>query len=173
MQGGSGAAGNFLGMTRLLAHEHVRCPLDRLEPFVAAYLDSLRRDDGSIHLNLAAPSRRLDHVGLNLERPVIVTVEFGPDQAGLNRVLHIRWEAEGGGPFPVFSGILTGEPVEGPSEDSLLALDGSYEPPGGGAGRLFDDRIGFAIARASARALLEQLRDGAEAAYTSETTRMG
>jgi hypothetical protein len=157
-------------MTRLLAHEHVHCPPDRLERFVAAHLESLRREDGTIHLTLGVPTRTL---GINLERPVVARVAFGPDAAGLNRVLHIDWEPEGGGPFPAFSGVLSAEPIDGPGEDSLLALDGNYNPPGGGAGRVFDDAIGLSIARSSARALLDQLRDGAEAAYKNEVTRTG
>ncbi len=163
-------------MTRLLAHEHVRCPSDRLDRYVAAYLQSLRRDDGTIHLKLRVPARTL---GLSLEHEVVATAEFGPDPSGLNRVLNIHWEPEGGGPFPVFSGMLEAEPVDGPSgdvppgDDSLLALDGGYDPPGGTAGRVFDEAIGYSIARSCARALLEQLRDAAETAYQNEVTRTG
>jgi hypothetical protein len=155
-------------MTRLLAHEHVKCPCDRLEELVATYLETLRRPDGTIRLKLGLPSRTLDQVGLCFEKPVVASVAVGPDPAGLNQVLHVRWEPEGGGPFPVFSGILTAEPCEGPGHESLLALDGRYEPPGGGPGRVFDEAIGYAIARSSARALLEQLRDGAEDVYKNE-----
>jgi hypothetical protein len=160
-------------MTRLLAHEHVRCPADRLERYVATYLEARRRADGSVHLKLGVPSRALDHVGLSLEREVIATVEVGPDPSGLNRVLNVSWEPEGGGPYPSFSGMLAAEPVEGSESDSLLALDGRYKPPGGAPGRAFDEAFGLAIARSSARALLEQLRDDAEAAYRNETTRSG
>lgn len=160
-------------MTRLLAHEHVRCPSDRLESFVATYLESLRGPDGSIRLTLGLPSRALEHLGINFERPVVASVEFGPDPSGLNQVLNIHWQPEGGGPFPAFSGMLAAEAIEGPGADSLLALDGSYEPPGGGAGRVFDEAIGYAIARACARTLLEQLRDGAEAEYRTQTARLG
>ncbi len=169
MQGGREKAGNFQGMTRLLAHEHVRCPCDRLERYVAAYLETCRREDGTIHLTLGPlPTHTL---GFNLERPVVVHVQLGPDPAGLNQVLHVSWEPDGGGPFPAFSGILTAEPLEGPDrDDSLLALDGNYEPPGGAPGRLFDETIGYSIARGSARALLDRLRDGAEAAYQRERT---
>jgi hypothetical protein len=160
-------------MTRLLAHEHVRCPSGLLDRYVASYLESQRRADGTVHLKLGVPSRTLDHVGLSLEREVIAQVAFGPDPSGLNRVLNIGWEPEGGGPYPSFSGMLNAEPIDGSEDDSLLVLDGSYEPPGGGPGRVFDEAIGFSIARSSARALLEQLRDDAEAAYRNESTRSG
>lgn len=169
MQGGHEKAGNLQDMTRLLAHEHVRCPCDRLERYVAAYLETFRREDGTIRLSLGPLP--IHTLGFNLERPVVAHLELGPDPAGLNQVLHVSWEPDGGGPFPAFTGILTAEPLEeSESDDSLLALDGIYRPPGGAPGKLFDEAIGYSIARGSARTLLDRLRDGAEAAFQREKT---
>jgi hypothetical protein len=59
-----------------------------------------------------------------------------------------RWRG-----FPPFGAILTIEPA---GEGSLLVLEGSYEPPGGAAGRFFDRAVG---ARLAARTMDALLRD--------------
>jgi hypothetical protein len=52
-------------------------------------------------------------------------------------------------------------------------LDGTYDPPGGYAGQLFDGAFGFWIARATARELLRQLRDRAETGYQTAFPSLG
>jgi hypothetical protein len=59
-----------------------------------------------------------------------------------------RWRG-----FPPFGAILTIEPS---GEGSLLVIEGSYEPPGGAAGRFFDRALG---ARLAARTMDALLRD--------------
>jgi hypothetical protein len=59
-----------------------------------------------------------------------------------------RWRG-----FPPFGAILTIEPA---GEGSLLVLEGSYDPPGGAAGRFFDRLVG---ARLAARTMDGLLRD--------------
>jgi hypothetical protein len=46
-----------------------------------------------------------------------------------------------------------------------LVLDGSYEPPLGSAGRIFDAVVGRRIAHATAADLLTHMRDYIEISY--------
>jgi hypothetical protein len=77
----------------------------------------------------------------------------------------IRWSAENDGPFPIFDGQLIVQADE-VYEMFWLALDGSYAPPGGAAGLLFDAVAGRHIAAATARAFLEHLRNHIEMTFT-------
>jgi len=61
-----------------------------------------------------------------------------------------RWSA-----FPSFRGLATVRPQ---SPGSILALEGSYEPPGGLAGQIFDRLIGGRLANSTMDHLLDRLR---------------
>jgi uncharacterized membrane protein len=61
-----------------------------------------------------------------------------------------RWSA-----FPSFRGLATVRPQ---SPGSILALEGSYEPPGGFAGQIFDRLIGRRLANSTMDHLLDRLR---------------
>ena len=56
--------------------------------------------------------------------------------------------------FPSFGATLTVQTVV---EDTRLVLEGSYEPPGGAAGRLFDRVVGKKLAERTMDALLRDL----------------
>lgn len=61
-----------------------------------------------------------------------------------------RWSV-----FPSFRGLATVRPQ---SPGSILALEGSYVPPGGFAGRIFDRLIGRRLAYGTMDHLLDRLR---------------
>jgi len=61
-----------------------------------------------------------------------------------------RWSA-----FPSFRGLATVRPQ---SPGSILALEGSYEPPGGLSGQIFDRLIGRRLANGTMDHLLDRLR---------------
>lgn len=56
--------------------------------------------------------------------------------------------------FPSFGATLT---IRTAAEETELVLEGSYEPPGGAIGRLFDHIIGQRLAARTMDALLDQL----------------
>jgi hypothetical protein len=58
--------------------------------------------------------------------------------------------------FPSFGATLT---VRAAGEETELVLEGSYEPPGGVLGRLFDRVLGQKLAVGTMDALLDQLAD--------------
>jgi len=56
--------------------------------------------------------------------------------------------------FPAFGATLT---VQRTGKETELVLDGSYEPPGGAAGRFFDRVVGRRLAARTMDAFLNQL----------------
>ena len=60
--------------------------------------------------------------------------------------------------FPSFGATLTVRTV---GEETELVLEGSYEPPGGVVGRLFDRVVGQKLAARTMDALLDQLAHNA------------
>lgn len=79
----------------------------------------------------------------------------------------VHWEAEGGGPFPVFDGELS---VGGDEDYNAfkLQLAGVYVPPGGLAGQVFDTVIGRRIAEETARRLLAEIGTTVETLFAQE-----
>jgi hypothetical protein len=67
--------------------------------------------------------------------------------------LALTWQPSWRG-FPSFGATLT---LQAAGEDTLLVLDGSYEPPGGAPGRLFDRLVGKRLAVRTMDALLRDI----------------
>ena len=120
-------------------------------------------------LTLTVPLRSL---GLPVELGISqsVCVKFTSEQRSplttgrRNEGISLQWEAEGGGPFPKFSGVLIIRPHSGQSE---LELKGSYVPPLGEIGAAFDAVIGNKVATATVRALLENLKEVLEQEFAA------
>jgi hypothetical protein len=98
-------------------------------------------------------------VGLFIDREVNIEVTGGPDAGKSDGVLGISWTPEGPQIFPSFVGTLA---VSGDDEKSVVALDGSYTPPFGVAGRVFDAVVGHQIAQETAREFLGDLKRAIE-----------
>jgi hypothetical protein len=144
-------------------HEYtsVHCPFEQ----VPAYLDKFfslhgARDGIGAMFELSAPFGEI-----NLERHAVVSILPLKGFPGYER-FSIGWEPMGGGPFPKFEGTVS------VSEESLgysrLDLDGSYDPPGGALGAVFDAAVGNRIAHQTGRLLLEQVRDAVERDYAHD-----
>ena len=133
------------------------------EASLAAYFEAYREPSGGARIRLRLP---LDDFGipgqLELSRAVIVHVQRQRDEQNLNDEYGIRWEPEGAGPFPEFSGHLTIWSEDDP-ERSFLEIEGTYEPPVGPViGEAFDAAIGHLISMRTAKALLEDVKAGIE-----------
>jgi hypothetical protein len=155
-------------MSRLIAHEHMQIPADVADAYIMKCLTALG-SSGELglpfRLHLRMPTGDFGLAGgVAIEKDVTAYVTYQLDATHRNRIVSIAWQSEDGGPFPKFQGTIeTIEDESGPG--TILVLAGAYDPPGGVAGVLFDASIGFWIARATARDLVTQLRDGAEHAY--------
>lgn len=79
--------------------------------------------------------------------------------------LLIAWKPLHAWIFPRFHGALTVRPK---NRGVWLRLEGSYEPPFGMAGRVFDAVVGRRIAKRTLSRLLDDLRIGVERQWTNE-----
>jgi hypothetical protein len=140
----------------------VLCPFDQTPQAAAAYVASLPAADGKHTVPI-----RLHAGDLTIERLADIKIKHARAYPGFE-IMEIAWKAHDGGPYPIFRGTLSVEDVGG--NFSRLDLDGSYDPPLGIAGALFDKVVGHRIALAAARALLDEIKTGMELAFqTGET----
>jgi hypothetical protein len=78
-----------------------------------------------------------------------------------NDAVAFAWKPQWRG-FPPFGATLT---VRAAGQDSQLVLEGSYDPPAGAAGRLFDLIVGKGLARRTMDGLLRDITGYVEGAY--------
>ena len=103
----------------------------------------------------------------NLERDAIVTLVPAHRPQDMTPRFTVHWESAEGGPYPVFDGILTIEAADD-YDVFKLALEGTYQPPMGLAGKAFDAVIGNRIAEQTARELLSEMAGVMEARVQDE-----
>jgi len=152
-------------MTQLNERAFVQAPYGQAPRLLKSYLESLGWHAGhpaTLPLRLTAQDLGVPS-DITLERDVTAKFETVEDPRHLTKPLHVTWSPTKGGPYPTFSGSLT------ISEDEdygncILTLSGAYEPPLGVVGKGFDAVIGRRIAIATARRLLEQIRNYLESA---------
>jgi hypothetical protein len=146
-------------MTAIVAKELVHAPLASANGFLNAFFATHAAPKGE-------GARILLHDG-DAAHSVIATLQPAHRPEDMTPRYHLRWEAESGGPYPVYDGEL----YIGADEDYdafWLVLDGAYAPPGGPAGKIFDAVIGRRIAAASARGLLTELRAEIEVLFSAQ-----
>ena len=144
--------------TRVAVERVVRCPFSVAHDYAEDYF---RGAAGAAELHVPlrdlAPTR-----GGHLRRRVRLVAERIRDEHDPGRVhdaLEIDWVA-GTRFFPDFRGALRLR-IDS-VETTRLSLEGTYQPPFGPPGRLFDLIVGRRIARATMRDLLRRLGDAME-----------
>ncbi|MBV8490657.1 MAG: hypothetical protein JO199_09020 [Candidatus Eremiobacteraeota bacterium] len=144
-------------MTKLRELISIRCPIAEAQARMIAFFERRRDSDGTTRLPLRI---RIDDkgplAGLALEHDVNVNAAIGKDDQHLNDVVRIRWAPSGGGAFPEFEGTIVAWAEQDPNV-TLLELQGTYQPPGGTGGEIFDETLGRTIAQRTARALLDDV----------------
>jgi hypothetical protein len=140
----------------------VLCPFDQVPQAAANYVASLPVKDGKPVVAL-----RVAIADLIVERSADLVLKHARDYPGYE-IMDIEWRAHDGGLYPVFCGTLSVENVTG--NYCRLDLDGSYVPPLGLAGAVFDAVAGHKIALATARELLDDIRIGFEFAFQTGAT---
>jgi hypothetical protein len=146
-------------VTAIVEKELVHAPLGSAQTFLQAYFAAHPAPKGE-------GARILLRAG-DAAQSAIVTLQPARRPADMTPRYRVHWEAEDGGPYPVYDGELT----IGADDDYnafWLVLDGAYQPPGGVAGQLFDAVIGRRIAAASARGLLTEMRAEIEALFGAQ-----
>jgi hypothetical protein len=146
-------------MTRIAAKQIVLAPLASAGRFLDDFFNAHREaTTGEAHVVLKAG---------DLAREAIVTLTPAHRPGDMTPRYAVSWKDAQDGPYPHFSGTLEVESDEDYGA-SWIALDGTYAPPGGIGGRVFDAMIGSRIADATARTLLLEIRDEAERHFAVE-----
>jgi hypothetical protein len=143
----------------------IAVPLNRAPYYLERFFNERRTAAGNqATLELTVPGLP---PGMTLEHNVLATFVREGTWNGWNDSAEVSWQPEGGGPFPTFHGelkILADEDYN----SAWLAIDGSYVPPGGAAGRVFDATVGHSIASATAQQLLRELKTAVERYHIDE-----
>jgi hypothetical protein len=92
----------------------------------------------------------------------------GRDPENLNDTFYVDWAPAGDGPYPTFSGFMNVYSENDP-RFSRLEVDGTYVPPGGLLGRVFDAAVGRRMARTSMADFIDRLATEIAPAFSSPT----
>jgi hypothetical protein len=146
-------------MTSIVEKDLVHAPLASADRLLQAFFAAHPEPDGAgAHIVLRAGEAA---------QAAIVTLKRAHRPADMTPRYAIHWEAEGGGLYPNFDGELSVESDEDYNA-FWFVLNGSYEPPGGVAGQLFDAAVGHRIAETTARGLLSEMRAETEAIFAAQ-----
>ena len=151
----------------------VQVPFAGAAPHFERYIHDVVHDGGGkIILSVVVPIERIG-IDRRIETSKVVSVHFSPirDADPASHRTAISWEPEGGGPFPQFDGTI--RLAAGDATDSCcVVLEGSYDPPFGVAGDLFDALVGRHVARMTVRNLLDEIAIIMETSYAASTRNM-
>ncbi len=137
-------------MTSLFRTTLVEAPFSSVIEYVTDFFDERPR--------LRVKALASTNVGVETQREL---VDDKTDAVRGHDALSISWQPRWS-VFPSFRGHATVRPQ---SSGSILALEGSYQPPGGLAGRVFDRFIGRRLANGTMDHLLGRLRRYIEHRY--------
>lgn len=153
--------------TSVLIERYVDCPFSVAGDYAADYL---RRAEAGGPESVVRASI-FGSASIMPRRKVALTFGLRRDQSDPGRShdeISIFWDARSW-MFPNFSGSIR---FRISSPGTRMVLSGSYEPPFGFAGRIFDDLFGRHIAAATMRDYLDRLAndlEAREAAYCANT----
>ncbi len=156
-------------MTHISHRREVHCPYVRAMHYLDRYLAHLGWSERStvVTLPLRVPIGPGASLGLAIEKEAIATLEQMSQHVGLERRIAVTWRAEHEQePFPIFTGTLGLEAAT--PKACALTLDGTYEPPLGIAGKVFDAALGRRIAEATAEQLLKEIGGSIELGYVQD-----
>lgn len=148
-------------MTNIAERELVHAPLAAASDLIGVFLTENAAPGGS-------GARVLLEAG-NFNQPATVTVNLNHQPGDMTPRYAVHWEAQGDGSdmFPLFDGVLLVESDED-YNSFRLAIHGTYEPPGGIPGKMFDAVLGHRIAAETTRNLLRRVRESIETHFQRE-----
>lgn len=141
-------------MTQIHVTRYARCP------FSAAVELAEKAMAGRSDLFVTPSPPFGEHV-----RFAAVSAPDRSDESRKHDALLLAWRPETPNIFPEFRGVLTVRPKD---HGVWLRLTGSYVPPYGKPGKVFDFFFGRALARRTVRRLLDEVAAAIEAAYGQE-----
>ena len=153
-------------MSTLFHRRYLACPYDRARHALEQTLQDLAASGRPVIQTLRVPLPSGDGTE-GVEKDVLVTYGVGKDPLHFDQPWTVQWKPANGGPFPQFNGTLT---VRADEDYTTCALElrGTYEPPLGVPGAMFDTVLGSRIASATAREFLKEIATRIEARYREE-----
>lgn len=142
-------------MSTLSERQYVDCPYNRARAYLRESLQGFAESGEAETLRLCVPLGEAGKPSM-LEKEVTVRYGAGADPLHFDQPWTINWRPSNGGPYPDFAGTLTVRADEDYSR-SVLELEGTYAPPFGAAGKMFDAVLGTRIASATAKEFLRRL----------------
>jgi hypothetical protein len=145
-------------MSDISVKELAHAPFASAGRFLSAFFEAHKNPDGEARINLRAHG--VTQAATVKLTPANVAGDMTPHYA-------VAWESAAGGIFPVFHGTLS----IGAGDDYdvfWLVLEGSYQPPGGLAGKVFDAVVGHRAALETAQGLLAEIREDTEKRFAVE-----
>ncbi len=140
--------------SRAQATRYVDCPFSATIEFAQQAL--LKESDVTIS-PVSPESPVSERVAVSTEM-----VEDIEDTARKHEALNVHWKPQRRYLFPDFHGVLTVRPQ---ARGSSLRIDGTYQPPFGSLGRVFDALAGRIVARRTLERLLDDLAQKIEARW--------
>lgn len=150
-------------MTTIEERHFARCPYVRARAYLHESLQpaSQSKLPQTLRLTATVPS-----MGLEFAKAVSIEYAHSADPMAFDEPWRVRWTPQGG-VYPSFDGELAVRADES-YRNCILELRGTYVPPAGAVGRVFDAAIGKKIAEDTARNLLAEIAEVFEARYHAE-----
>ncbi len=145
-------------MSRIDEHLLITAPLGAAHRFLDAFFAGHRNAHGEAVLTLRAG---------DMQRAAHVTIEPEHQPGDMTPHFAVSWKDALGGPYPAFAGTL-GVDADEDYGAFWLVLRGTYTPPGGIGGAVFDALIGKRIADTTAHGLLDEIRIDMERRFALE-----
>jgi hypothetical protein len=142
-------------ISQLHVNRAVECPIAQAPKFLENFFAEHAVDDAAV-LALRVPIVLPGLPTLMLARDCVVRLTPVRRSGAMIASYAVNWAPVAGGPFPCFSGTISLPNAED-YESCRIALDGTYEPPFGALGEVFDRTLGRAIAESTGRDLLERI----------------
>jgi hypothetical protein len=155
-------------ISQLHVNRAVDCPVAQAPRFLEQFFAEHATDDAAV-LALRVPIVLPGLPTLMLARDCVVHLTPVRRDAMIASYA-VTWAPVAGGPFPRFSGTIS-LPSADDYQSCRIALDGTYEPPLGALGEVFDRTLGRAIAESTGRDLLDRISTFIERAFRADPSR--
>jgi hypothetical protein len=150
-------------MSSILSRISVKCPLNQAGRHLENFFEGHLAPGGDHAVVLLQAGERLKHA-------VDVTLAKAHAAGDMTPRFNVRWTPHGGGPYPEFTGELHVDADEDYNA-CFIRLEGTYDPPGGAAGQVFDAVVGRTIAQSTGDHFVAAIRDFIEHDFALEEAR--
>ena len=149
-------------MTQLDERRYLKCPYHTAREYLASAITT-----AIAHETPRVVRLRVSLADVEIEKDVQATFSPQTDPRHFDQPWTVHWEPAGGGPFPIFDGTIAVRSAED-YDSCILELQGAYDPPLGGVGKIFDAAIGSRVAKATAQNLLATIGERMETQHARE-----